>query len=95
MGKLIDQIRKAIEDSDMTRSAISKASGVPESTLSRFIHGEREFGLTVLEKLAPVLGLTITTRKPKKALDYPSDRPEKGKASPGQTARTQRKRKAR
>ena len=77
----------------MTRSEISRASGVPESTLSRFVHGEREFGLTVLEKLAPTLGLTITIKKPTPSAGVHAGRSGKGKATPAQAVRKHRKRK--
>jgi transcriptional regulator with XRE-family HTH domain len=61
MGRLSDQIREAIEASGTTRYALAKQIGVPESTLSRFMAGKQGLTLATLDKLAEVLGLTITT----------------------------------
>ena len=69
MGKLADDIRKTIRDSGMSRYAISRLSGVPESVFSRFMNGECSITLTTLEKLAPVLGLRITTTTKKRPSD--------------------------
>ena len=63
---LSDQLRRIIADSGMSRYEISKRSGVPEATLSRFFN--RKTGLTTdtLDKLAPVLGIELVAKRPKK-----------------------------
>ena len=67
-----DQIRRAIRDCGMTRYAISKATGIHESTLTRFMSGERGLPMKTLDVLAEFLGLRIVmdgarTRGAKKA----------------------------
>jgi len=57
--KLTDQIRQAVVNSDLTRYAISKATGIPQSTLSRFVHGERGLSMESLDDIAALLHLRI------------------------------------
>lgn len=66
--KFSDQIRKAVEESGMTRYAIFKASGIDQATLSRFVHGQVGLSMDSLDVLADILGLEIVARgrKPKK-----------------------------
>lgn len=56
-----ERLRRAIETSGETRYAIAQATGVNQSTLSRFMHGG---GLTSenLDRIAEYLGLEL---KPK------------------------------
>ncbi|HEV3204733.1 MAG TPA: helix-turn-helix transcriptional regulator [Gemmataceae bacterium] len=61
--KLSDQIRQAVENCGQTRYAISKATGIAESTLSRFMVGERGLPMKTLDQLAEYLDLNITTKK--------------------------------
>jgi transcriptional regulator with XRE-family HTH domain len=60
---LSEQIRQAVRDCGLTRYAISKATGIAESTLSRFVAGERGLPLKTLDRLADFLDLNITTGK--------------------------------
>lgn len=61
MGQILDRVVKALEESPLSRYQISKQTGIPESTLSRLVSGERR-GLQMenLEKLCDVLGLELT-----------------------------------
>jgi transcriptional regulator with XRE-family HTH domain len=59
--KLSDQIRRAIDNCGQTRYAISKATGISESTLSLFMSGERGLPMKTLDILADYLDLNITT----------------------------------
>jgi transcriptional regulator with XRE-family HTH domain len=65
--KFSDQIRQAVENCGETRYAISRATGIAESTLSRFMAGERGLPMKTLDVLADYLDLQITTgkRRPK------------------------------
>lgn len=65
--KLSDQIRKAINNSGMTRYAISKATGVGQDVLSRFMSRERGMELATLDRLADFLDLNIVVGEPRKA----------------------------
>jgi transcriptional regulator with XRE-family HTH domain len=85
--RLADQLRQAIESSGVTLYQLSQNTGVHRSQLSRFMHGKRDLGLAIADKLCAALGLQLTKdgsvvppasrrqRKPKK----PSDRTRKGK----------------
>ena len=61
--RLSDQIRHAVEDCGQTRYAISKATGIAESTLSRFMAGERGLPMKTLDTLADYLDLSIVAGK--------------------------------
>jgi transcriptional regulator with XRE-family HTH domain len=64
-GKLTDQLRKAIDDSGMTRYRISKETGISEATLSKFYLGQRGISMEALDALGECLQLRITLgRKP-------------------------------
>lgn len=61
VARLIQQLRAAIDASEMTRYEIAKRAGVPNSTLSRIMSGERQgVSFETLEKLCEVLGLELT-----------------------------------
>lgn len=61
--KLSDQIRRSIETCGLTRYRISKETGIDQSNLSRFIHGEVGLSMDSLDRLADLLDLNITTDK--------------------------------
>ena len=62
-----DQIRQAIEESDMSRYAICKYLDLAESTMSRFMSGRGGLSMNTLDALSDLLDLNITRgkRKPK------------------------------
>ena len=62
MGRLLDEIRDAIEASGKTRYRIAQESGIAESMLSRLMSGERGLSIDALETLADYLGLEIVIR---------------------------------
>lgn len=60
MGKEFrQQLIDAIEHSGMTRYAISKATGVPQSQLSRFVHGQEGLSVESINRICEVLGLRL------------------------------------
>jgi hypothetical protein len=63
--KLSDQIRRAVDQSGLSRYRICKETGLAESMMSRFMAGS---GLetTNLDRLADLLGLNITVGKASK-----------------------------
>ncbi len=63
--RLSDQIRQAVATCGQTRYAISKATGISEATLSRFVNGERGLPMTTLDTLTDYLELNITAAKRK------------------------------
>ncbi len=60
MVSFTDEIRRAVAASELTCYAISKRLGIPESSMSHFMHGK---GLSFenLDALAALLGLHVTT----------------------------------
>lgn len=57
-----DQLRVAILAAGENRHRIALATGVQESTLSRFVRGERGLDLTSVDKLAAYLGLELVPK---------------------------------
>ena len=63
---ILDDIREAIETSGESRYAIAKATGLSQTTLSRFVNGERGLSVDALETLADHLGLEVVLKKRRK-----------------------------
>ena len=62
---MTDQVREAIDDCGVTRYRIAQDTGIDESTLSKFYHGQRGLSLDNLNVLFDYLGLRIVKgRKP-------------------------------
>ena len=66
MSPIYDDIRDAIEASEMTRYRIAKQTGIGESQLSLFMAGKKGLSVEALETLADCLDLEITTRRKRK-----------------------------
>ena len=64
MGMLTvsEQLRKAIDTCGKTRYAISKATGVPASVLSRFVASGRGLRSENLDTLCAYLGLRLASK---------------------------------
>ncbi len=58
-----DQIRAAIDDSEMTRYAIAKKLGIAQATMSRFMADKRGMRLSVIDDLADLLGLEVVVKR--------------------------------
>ena len=59
MAKILDEIRKAIRQSETSRYSIAKTTGIPESQLSRLMAGQSGLSINSLERLVDHLGLEI------------------------------------
>ena len=57
--KLTDQIRRAIDDSGLTRYRIAQETGIDESTLSKFYNGHQGLSMSAVDRLGKYLGLRI------------------------------------
>jgi DNA-binding phage protein len=60
---IVDQLHAAIRDSGETAYRISKETGVPEPTLSRFLSGQRDIRLQTAAAIAEHLGLQLVKAK--------------------------------
>jgi transcriptional regulator with XRE-family HTH domain len=61
-----DQLRRAIQDSGMTRYAISVQTGIDQAVLSKFMAGKIGLSLDSVNKLMDLLGLEIRPRRKRK-----------------------------
>ncbi len=68
MASVTATLRTALERCGQTRYAVSKATGIPESTLSRFVAGGKPLRGENIDKLCDYLGLVLTAkpRRPRK-----------------------------
>ena len=53
------QLRRAVEQSDLTRYKISKRTGIAQSILSRFINQGAGLSMASIDKLIDCLGLRL------------------------------------
>ena len=67
MGKVLDEMRRAIQDGDVSRYAIAKATGISEAQLSRLMSGESGLSIQSLERLADELNLEIVIRRKRRS----------------------------
>ena len=66
MGKLIDEIRNAVNESNLSQYKIAKDTGLDKAQLSRLMSGERGLSIDSAEKLVDYLGLEISIRRRRK-----------------------------
>jgi transcriptional regulator with XRE-family HTH domain len=57
LNKLSDQVRRAVDDSSLSRYAICKAIGMDQSVMSRFMSGKGGLSMETLDALADLLNL--------------------------------------
>ncbi|MFZ2490739.1 MAG: helix-turn-helix transcriptional regulator [Thermoanaerobaculia bacterium] len=67
---LAEQLRAAIEASELSRYEIAKRTGLSQAALSRFMAGASLY-VETLEKIAGALGIEVTLSKPKAAARKP------------------------
>ena len=58
-----DQLRRAIDESGMSRYAICKLIKIRQSTMSKFMHGKGGMSMDALDRLAELLGLRIVAER--------------------------------
>jgi transcriptional regulator with XRE-family HTH domain len=61
-----DQLRRAIDESGMSRYAVCKAIGVHQSTMSKFMNGKGGMSIQALDRMGELLGLHLMVKKPKR-----------------------------
>ena len=63
LGKLSEQLRTAIDASEMSRYAIAKAIELDQSVLSRFMAGKSGLAFETIDRLGELLGLRLVATK--------------------------------
>ena len=58
-----DQLRRAIQRSGKSRYAISKETGIAQSILSRFVHGDAGLSLENIDRVCQSIGARLATGK--------------------------------
>jgi len=61
-----EQLRRAVEESDMSLVQLAERSGVNKGILSRFLRRERSMTLGTAARLAEVLGLELRRTRSRK-----------------------------
>lgn len=56
-------VRRAVEDSGLSRYKIAIESGITQSQLSYFMSGQRTITLPTAEKIAHIVGLELTPKR--------------------------------
>ena len=64
--KLSDQVRRAVEESELSRYVTAKRAGIDHAAFSRFMAGSSGLSLDSLDRLADVLALSIVVGNPKR-----------------------------
>ncbi len=62
-----ESLRRAIEQSSMSRYEIAKRSGISQAALSLYVNGKAGLSTNTIDQLAPVLGLRLVVEKPKQS----------------------------
>ena len=63
VATVTDTLRRAVEQCGQTRYAISKATGIPASVLSRFVAEGRGLRSENIDRLCAHLGLRLTPER--------------------------------
>lgn len=69
MATVTATLRAALEHCGQSRYAVSKATGIPESTLSRFVAGKKPLRGENIDKLSDFLGLELKAKTGKARKD--------------------------
>ncbi len=62
--RISDQLKQAVERYGSV-NRVAKDSGIPQSTLQRFMTGQSELSLPHVDRLCEFLGMTLTRPKQK------------------------------
>jgi plasmid maintenance system antidote protein VapI len=65
MATISEQIKNEIETCGATRADIARQTGIEESALSRFVHGERGLSMISIDILAEYFGYKLVKAKGK------------------------------
>jgi hypothetical protein len=76
MSTVQQRLRHALETCGQTRYEVSKATGIPQSVLSRFVAGDNARGATI-DALANYLGMELRPTAARKSSSKPAARKER------------------
>jgi transcriptional regulator with XRE-family HTH domain len=65
MTTLTEQLREAIETAGVSRYQISKATGISQPALSKFVLGQRGLSNKAMDAIGEYLGLSICKKRKK------------------------------
>jgi transcriptional regulator with XRE-family HTH domain len=60
---IVDTLKQSIERANVSRYEISKQTGIEQSTLSRFMSGERKPSIDAIERLCKYFNLELRPGK--------------------------------
>jgi transcriptional regulator with XRE-family HTH domain len=66
MSVISDALRDAIKASERTHYSLAKEAGIRPQMIDYFMRGEKSLSLETVDKLAPVLQLTVVAGRRKK-----------------------------
>ncbi len=66
MASLNDQIRRVVDRSGLSRYRICQEIDLDQTLISCFMSGQSGLSIKSLDRLAKLLGLTVSVKKPKK-----------------------------
>jgi hypothetical protein len=67
LSSISDELRAAIKASELSRYAISQATGIDQAVLSRFVAGKRGLSLESVDAIGKLLELTLARRQQTRA----------------------------
>lgn len=65
--KMSDRIRAEIEQCEVRKSVIARATGINEAALSRFMSGQRGLSMEALDALFEYFDLDVVTKRRKRS----------------------------
>ncbi len=63
MSTIVDAVREAVSNADVSRYRISRDTGVDQGQLSRFVNGHDGVSFETAERLLDYLGLELVIRR--------------------------------
>jgi hypothetical protein len=64
MTTISDQLREAIRTCGKSRYRIAAETGIPQSTLSRFVNGHTDLNLRTVDEICRCIGARLTIDRP-------------------------------
>ena len=58
-----DQLRRAVNQSGLSRYEICKRAGLDQSVMHRFVHGQSGLSMTTIDAICEILGLRLVAEE--------------------------------